>query len=81
MPKKFFGEALRSARESRKLSQEKLAFKAGISRNSVGSLEKGEFVATIDTLFKIADGLDMLPEDLITETRLRMSRNASNSKR
>lgn len=75
MPKKAFGEVLRAARESKKLSQEKLALNAGISRNSIGSLEKGEFAASIDTLFKVADGLDMLPEELITETRLRLSKD------
>ncbi len=75
MPKKAFGEVLRAARESKKLSQEKLALNAGISRNSIGSLEKGEFAASIDTLFKVADGLGVLPEELITETRLRMSKD------
>lgn len=79
MPKKAFGEVLRAARESKKLSQEKLALNAGISRNSIGSLEKGEFAASIDTLFKVAEGLDMLPEELIKATRLKLSQNIKRS--
>lgn len=76
MPKKEFGEVLKAARGTRGLSQEKLALNSGISRNTIGSLEKGEFVATIDTLFKVAGGLNMLPEDLIAETRLKISEYA-----
>jgi len=73
MPKKAFGEVLKSARDIKGFSQEKLALNSGISRNTIGSLEKGEFMPTIETVFKVAHGLGMLPEDLIVETRLKMS--------
>lgn len=73
MLKKAFGEVLRAARNSKKLTQEKLALNSDISRNTIVSLEKGEFVPTLETVFKVADGLDMLPEELIAQSRLKMS--------
>ncbi len=73
MPKKAFGEILKAARNSKKLTQEKLALNSGISRNTIVSLEKGEFVPTLETIFKVAQGLDMLPEELVVQTRVKMS--------
>lgn len=73
MPKKAFGEVLKAARNSKQLTQETLALNSGISRNTIVSLEKGEFVPTLETVFKVASGLDMLPEELVAQTRIRMS--------
>lgn len=76
MLKKAFGEVLKAARSSKKLTQEKLALNSDISRNTIVSLEKGEFVPTLETVFKVAGGLDMLPEELVVQTRLRMSKDS-----
>ncbi len=74
LEKVVFGEVLRHFRKSKQLTQEKLALSSGMSRNSIGSLEKGEFNVTIDTLFKVAQGLEVLPEELIKQTRLELAK-------
>lgn len=73
MPKKAFGEILKVERRSRGFSQETLALNSGTSRNTISSLEKGEFVPTLETVFKVAQGLKVLPEGLVAKTRIRMS--------
>jgi transcriptional regulator with XRE-family HTH domain len=51
------GEAIREFRLQRRLSQEALGFRAGLHRNYVGSLERGEHTPTFSTLLKVAHGL------------------------
>lgn len=55
------GETLRGLREQRNLSQEGLAQAAGISRNFVGMLERGERTATIETLENVCEALQVSP--------------------
>jgi len=47
------------------LSQEQLAFRAGVTRNYVGGLERGEKSPTLRTLDKLADALGVSPLDLL----------------
>jgi transcriptional regulator with XRE-family HTH domain len=49
------------------LSQEQLAFRAGVTRNYVGGLERGEKSPTLRTLDKLAEALDISPLDLLTK--------------
>lgn len=53
------GENIRDLRKQRGLSQEKLAFKAGINTSYMGQVERAEKSATIDSLEKIANALDV----------------------
>ncbi|MBL8677199.1 MAG: helix-turn-helix transcriptional regulator [Alphaproteobacteria bacterium] len=75
MPKKqtklrlLLAKNLRELRERKGLSQEKLADKAKIHRTYVGSIERCEYAATIDTLEKIAGVLDVEPHALIGPLR------------
>jgi transcriptional regulator with XRE-family HTH domain len=64
-PDKFFGANLRLMREGRHLSQEELGFRAGIHRNYVGMLERGEKSPTLGVIFQIAKALDTRPFELI----------------
>lgn len=48
---------LKSLRETRKLTLEKLAEITGVSKTMLGQIERGESSPTITTLWKIADGL------------------------
>lgn len=54
---KALGREIRRHRKAKKLSQEQLAERAGLHRNYIGYLERGENSARIVTLFDIADAL------------------------
>jgi transcriptional regulator with XRE-family HTH domain len=60
-----FGRNLAYCRRRAKLSQEELAVRASLHRTAVGQLERGERVARIDTLVKLAGSLDVPPGDLL----------------
>lgn len=54
---KKLGEKIRVLRESRGLSQEKLAYEAGLNRAYVGYLERNERKPSITTVVKLANVL------------------------
>jgi transcriptional regulator with XRE-family HTH domain len=56
---------LRILRKQKGLSQEELAFQAGINRNYVGQIEREEKSPTIDTIEKLASTLDIDPVNLL----------------
>ena len=56
---------LRVLRKQKGLSQEELAFLAGINRNYVGQIEREEKSPTIDVLEKLASAMDIKPEELL----------------
>jgi transcriptional regulator with XRE-family HTH domain len=49
-----FGNMLRAARQERKMSQQELAERLGVSRQTVSALEKGEAKVAIGTVFEAA---------------------------
>ena len=59
------GENLRKARERRGLSQEELAFQAGVHRTYVGGVERGEYNATILTLLRFTRTLGISLRDAL----------------
>ncbi|EKD95313.1 MAG: transcriptional regulator, XRE family [uncultured bacterium] len=50
-------EKIRSIRKEKGISQEELAFKAGLNRAYVGYIERGERKPSVDTLAKLAKSL------------------------
>jgi len=60
-----FGQVLRRQRKARGMSQETLAFEAGIQRNYVSLIELSRNQPTITTVFKLANALSMKPAKLI----------------
>lgn len=58
------GQNIRLIRQGRGLSQESLALRAEMNPSYVGQVERGEKSATIDSLEKIARGLDIALEML-----------------
>ncbi|HKG38905.1 MAG TPA: helix-turn-helix transcriptional regulator [Conexibacter sp.] len=60
-----FGSAVREVRARRGLSQEDLGFEAGLHRNYVGAVERGEINATFKTLLRLSRGLRVPVSELV----------------
>ena len=58
---------LRILRKQKGLSQEELAFQAGINRNYVGQIEREEKSPTVDVIEKLANSLMVKAEDLFVK--------------
>jgi transcriptional regulator with XRE-family HTH domain len=62
--RKAFGEKVRALRKHKKISQEELADKAGLHHTYVGVIERAEQAATLDTVEKLAQALNVEVKDL-----------------
>jgi len=60
-----FGANLAYCRRRAKISQEELAVMASLHRTAVGQAERGERVARVDTLVKLAGSLDIPRGELL----------------
>jgi transcriptional regulator with XRE-family HTH domain len=63
-PKLLFGKALGALREERGYSQEELAERAGLHRNYVGRIERGERNVALENIVKLAKALSVKSRDL-----------------
>ena len=63
--KAVFGTILRELRTNKELTQQQLADYAGIDRAYISELERGIFMPSIETVFKIADVLKVKPQQII----------------
>lgn len=61
---KEFGNNLRRLRRERGFSQEKLALQAGISKNQIGNIERGEVNITLGTLDVLAKTFNISLKEL-----------------
>jgi transcriptional regulator with XRE-family HTH domain len=59
------GTALRRLRQERDLSQERLSLEAGLHRNYVGRVERGELSPTFEPLLAISAALEIGPDELM----------------
>jgi ribosome-binding protein aMBF1 (putative translation factor) len=59
------GAAVREVRARRGLSQEQLGFQAGLHRNYVGGIERGELNLTFRVLLKLVHGLGVPLSELV----------------
>lgn len=59
-----FGDRVRALRTERNLSQEELAVVAGLHRNYVGGIERGERNVGLDNIVALAHALDVPVADL-----------------
>jgi len=64
-PDKRFGEVLRELRLKRGLSQEELAFESDLNRQFISLLELGQRSPSLQTVYKVADGLGLLGSELL----------------
>ena len=68
-PRILFGKRVRELRLALDLSQEKLAERAGLHRNYVGGVERGERNVSLVNIVKLARGLDTAPSELLETIR------------
>lgn len=67
---KTFGETVRTERLARKLTQEQLAEKADLSLNFIGIVERGEQMASLDSIVRLAAAMKMSGSELLTRARI-----------
>jgi transcriptional regulator with XRE-family HTH domain len=65
---------LRRLRHAKKMTQEDLAERTGLSARYVGAIERADVSASITVLGRLADGLNVDAADLVQRTRSRVSR-------
>jgi transcriptional regulator with XRE-family HTH domain len=61
--RQILAKNVRMARAELRISQEELANRCGIHRNYIGAIERGECNVTLDTIWKLSQGLK---KDLLT---------------
>jgi transcriptional regulator with XRE-family HTH domain len=69
---KKLGLKIKIERTKLGLSQEKFADLADLNKNSVGAIERGESVASIDTLFSIANALKIELKELVDISKVEL---------
>ena len=67
LQKSVVGETLRRLREERHLSQEDLAERAMVRRSYISQVELGVSSLSLKTLFRIAQGLETKPSEIVRE--------------
>lgn len=63
--REVFATNLRRLRNAKGLSQDDLAYDAGISRSYLSQLEKGAFYVSIKIIGKLAETLEAAPEEFL----------------
>ena len=69
-----FGRVLRTLRKGKELTQEQLAFEAGVERNFISLIERGINQPTIRVLFKLATALETSPSEIIRQVEVELDR-------
>ena len=65
--REIVGWNVRRVRVARGVSQERLAFDAGVDRSYVGGLERGEMNPSVDILERLASTLQVATHELLVE--------------
>ena len=66
--REVFAGNLRRLRHAKGMSQDDLAYEAGVSRSYLSQLEKGAFYASLKIIGKVAQALDVQPAELLKLT-------------
>ncbi len=71
-----FAKLLVELRVANEFTQADLALRAGIARSFISLMERGQRNPTIETIFRIAQAVDLHPEELVKRLRLHASEKA-----
>lgn len=63
------GEKIQKLRLEKKMTQLELARECDLDKQTIYRIEKGQLNITLNTLFKIADALDVVATSLITSPK------------
>ena len=63
--KKKFGDKMRQIRKEKKISQEELAFRAGLHRTYISDVERGNRNVSLENIEKISKALSVSTKDLL----------------
>jgi len=69
----MLGDILRKAREEAGLSQEQVAFRAGVDRTYVSQLENDKKSPTVQMLFRLCGALNASPATVIARLERRLA--------
>ena len=69
---KKIGLKIKLLRNKISISQEELGFRAGVSKQQIGLIERGESSPTIDTLDQIAHALEITLVDLVDVSEINL---------
>lgn len=72
VPDQALGQALRSLRTKRELTQAELALQSRVVRNQISLIELGRSSPSVRTLFQLCDALDVAPSELLKDVERRM---------
>lgn len=78
-PSRALGAAVRELRYRRLISQEDLGFRAGLHRNYIGAIERGEINPTFRTLLRLVDGLGVPLLEVIERYEAHVANSATAS--
>ena len=70
------GRTIRNLRNKKGLSQDVLSGLAGIGRTRLTMIENGDKQANFETLWKIANALDMRPSELVALIEAEIEQNS-----
>jgi transcriptional regulator with XRE-family HTH domain len=68
-----FGMVLRALRKEAGLTQEQLGFEANLRRTYISTLELGEQLPSLETVFKLAWALKIAPAELVDRVNTLLS--------
>ena len=68
----LFGDEIRKIRLETNLSQEELAYRAGVHRTYISQLERGLKTPSLDVVFRLCAALDQEPHKLIKHMSQKM---------
>ena len=67
-----FAAVLKARRSALGISQEELARRSGVNRSFVARIEIAQNQPTLSVLFRLSHGLNVAPEELIRQARLKL---------